>query len=123
MTVHKRYTWLLGGCLLLAMLLWLTFSSPLPAAGQGESTPTHQPPPVRTLPPGVRATPEPATVPNTPPPPSENPSTPTPAPVILLPAAGESSGGADQALRVGLVLGGLGLFALGLRRARRSRTA
>jgi hypothetical protein len=123
MTEHKHYTWFLGGGLLLAVLLWLTFSLPMPVAGQGNSTPTHVPPPARTLPPGVRMTPEPTAVPNNPPPPSENPSTPTPAPVILLPVAGNPSGGVDQVLSIGLVLSGLVLFALGARRVRRSRSA
>jgi hypothetical protein len=123
MTEHKRYTWFLSGCLLLALLLWLTFSFPMPAAGQGESTPTHVPPPARTLPPGVRATPEPTKAPNTAPQPSENPNTPTPAPVILLPVAGDSSSGVNAVFSVGLVLSGLALFVLGLRQVRRSRTA
>jgi hypothetical protein len=124
MNAYKRYTWLLIGCLLLAVMLGLVFSSPLPAVGQGGGTPTHEPPPVRTLPPGIRATPKPSTAQNTPAPPSENPNipTPTPAPVILLPVAGDSTGGADQFLNVALIMGGLGLFTLGLLMARRSRT-
>ena len=120
---HKRRTWLLVGGLLLALIFGLALISPARVVGQGEGTPTHEPPPPRTLPPGIRSTPEPSKAENTPQPPPPNPSdTLTPTPVVVLPVAGGSTSGADQSLSLVFIAGGLGLCALGVAWARRSRT-
>jgi hypothetical protein len=123
MNDHKRRTWLLIGGLMLGLMLGLALISPAPAMGQGGDTPpTHEPPPPRTLPPGIRMTPELPQTENTPQPPSNPAETPTPTPMVMLPVAGGSTGGADQGLSLVFVLGGLGLCALGVAWARRSRT-
>jgi len=121
---HKRRTWLLVGGLLLMLMFGLALVSPSRAVGQGEGTPTHEPLPPRTVPPGIRQTPEPSQAENTPqPPPPSNPSdTLTPTPVVMLPVAGGTTGGADQGLSLVFVVGGLALCALGVAWARRSRT-
>ena len=122
---HKRRTWLLVGGLLLALMFGLALISPARVMGQGEGTPTHEPPPPRTLPPGIRQTPEPSKAENTPQPPPPNPSdtlTPTPMPMVVLPVSGGSTGGADYGLSLVFIAGGLGLCALGVAWARRSRT-
>jgi len=122
---HKRRTWLLVGGLMLALMFGLALISPARVMGQGEGTPTHEPPPPRTLPPGIRFTPEPSKAENTPQPPPPNPSdtlTPTPMPMVVLPVSGGSTGGADYGLSLVFIAGGLGLCALGVAWARRSRT-
>lgn len=119
---HKRRTWLLIGGLLFALMFGLALISPSPVVGQGGGTPTHEPPPPRTLPPGIRLTPEPSKAENTPQPPSNPTDTLTPTPIVMLPVSGGSTGGADQSLSLVFVLGGLGLCGLGVAWARRSRT-
>ncbi len=122
MNDHRRRTWLLIGGFVLMLMFGLAFISPSPVMGQDGTVPTHQPPPPRTLPPGIRSTPQPSKAENTPQPPSNPGDTPTPTPMVMLPVAGGSTGGADQSFNLVLVLGGLGLCALGLAWARRSRT-
>ena len=123
MKAHKRYTWLLIGSLLVAMMLGLTLGSPSRVAGQGEGTPTHMPPPPRTLPPGIRLTPVPAGAQNTPQPPSEKVVTPTPIPTPAnLPVAGSPTNGRGLDLGVVALVSGLGLIAVGLAQIRRSRS-
>jgi hypothetical protein len=123
MVDHKRRTWLLVGGLLLVLMFGLALVSPARVVGQGEGTPTHEPPPPRTIPPGIRQTPEPSKAENTPQPPPPNPSdTLTPTPVVMLPTAGGSRAGADWGLSLVFVMSGLGLCALGLAWARRSHT-
>ena len=125
MNAHKPYTWLLISGLLIALALGYTLSSPLYAVGQGEGTPTHEPPPPRTLPPGIRSTPEPATSQNTPAPPPKESTAPTPvapAPVatpVVLPVGGSPGNSVDLGLVI--IVGGLCLLAVGLGQARRSR--
>jgi len=122
MHTHKRFSGLLIGSLLIVAVLGLALSSPPRVVGQNQSTPTHVPPPPRTIPPGLRITPTPVSVKPTSKPPSENPNTPTPLPTPgLLPVAGSPTGGAGRGLDFIIVGGGVGLLALGLILARRSR--
>lgn len=122
MNTHKRSTWLFIGGLLIAMTLGLLLGSPSRAFSQGEGTPTHVPPPPRTLPPGIRLTPVPATAQNTPRPPSGGSTTPTPIPTpVLLPVSGNPTSGTSQALGLVAVVSGLGLVVVSFIRARRSR--
>jgi hypothetical protein len=122
---HRKSRWLVLGVFLFVVVLGPALGSPARVVGQ-DQTPTLVPPPPRTLPPGIRSTPEPTPVPpvdNTPAPPGE-PGTPEPiaTPVALLPVSGGSTSGTNQIFYLVLALGGLGLLAVGLRLARPSRT-
>jgi hypothetical protein len=122
---HRKSRWLVFGVFLLIVTLGPALGSPARVVGQ-DQTPTLVPPPPRTLPPGIRSTPEPTPVPpvdNTPAPPGE-PGTPEPTatPIALLPVSGGSTSGTDSIIYLALALGGLGLLAVGLRLARPSRT-
>ncbi len=123
MNVHKRYVWLLSASLLVLVALGLSVGLPQQAVAQGASTPTHVPPPPRTLPPGIRLTPVPQNQSTPTPQPSENLSTPTPMPTpVNLPVSGSPASSMDPRPGLMMLMGCIALFAAGLVLARRSRT-
>lgn len=126
MNIDRRYTWFLVGSLVIAVAFGFAWSAPAPAAAQGPSTPTLEPPAPRTPPPGPRGTPTPVPASPTPQPTGAPPvntpeSTLVPTPVFVPVTGGAPRQGDRPMLFLTVLSIGLALLAIGFTSRRGSR--